>query len=118
MGEIKIEVYQDGWTNGLQVCICDHNGGYRIAGPKFNGSGKLLLSKTLNERDIQEIQSYLKASKQDVEADAKIKDAIMQIYEGNEVKGLDILCLLVGWIPNGKASQPDVETERINSKTT
>jgi len=60
----------------------------------------------------------LKASKQDVEADAKIKDAIMQIYEGNEVKGLDILCLLVGWIPNGKASQPDVETERINSKTT
>ena len=70
--------------------------------------------KIHNEYDLtySEIAEHIqllkdKASKQDVEADAKIKDAIMQIYEGNEVKGLDILCLLVGWIPNGKASQPD-----------
>ena len=34
----------------------------------------------------------------------KIKNAVMQIYEGNESKGLDILCLLVGWIPNSKSS--------------
>lgn len=57
--DIKIEVYQDGWTKGFQLCIGDENGGYRIAGPKFNGSGKLLLSKTLDERDKKEILSYI-----------------------------------------------------------
>ena len=41
----------------------------------------------------------------------KIKNAVMQIYEGNESKGLDILCLLVGWIPNSKSSQQPVEAD-------
>jgi hypothetical protein len=56
---IKIEVYEDGWTGGLQLSIGDENGGYRLAGPKFNGSGKCLLSKTLDARDVEEIRSYI-----------------------------------------------------------
>ena len=56
---IKIEVYKDGWTNKLQVCIGDENGGYRLAGPKFNGSGKLLVSQELDKIDAEKIRNYL-----------------------------------------------------------
>jgi len=57
--DIRIEVYRDGWSNALQVSIGNGRTGYRIAGPKFNGSGKCLLSKKLTERDVREIREYL-----------------------------------------------------------
>lgn len=49
----------------LQVSICkqdaDGSGhGYRIAGPKYDGSGKALLKHVINERDKSEIESYLR----------------------------------------------------------
>jgi hypothetical protein len=61
---ITLEVTRDGWTGKLQLSInkTDENGagdGYRIAGPKFNGSGRVLLSRTLDVRDRDEIRSYL-----------------------------------------------------------
>ena len=62
--KITIEVSRDGWTRGLQVSINlldeDGNGhGYRIAGPKFNGSSKALLTETLDAGDAEEIRRYL-----------------------------------------------------------
>ena len=57
--DIRIEVYRDGWTDHLQVSIGNGSHGYRIAGPKFNGSGKKLLSRILSERDVKEIREYL-----------------------------------------------------------
>ncbi len=64
--KIHIDVCRDGLTNGLQLSInqTDEDGaghGYRLAGPKFNGSGKVLLSRTLDERDATEIRRYLDA---------------------------------------------------------
>lgn len=64
--KIAIDVSRDGLTNGLQLSINqtgeDGAGhGYRLAGPKFNGSGKVLLSRTLDERDAAEIRRYLDA---------------------------------------------------------
>lgn len=64
--KLVMEVSRDGWTGGLQLSISqkDENGaghGYRIAGPKFNGSGELLLSRKLDERDAAEIRRYLDA---------------------------------------------------------
>jgi hypothetical protein len=65
--KLTIEVSRDGWTNGLQLSInqTDENGaghGYRLAGPKFNGSGETLLTATLDERDAEEIRHYLNAA--------------------------------------------------------
>lgn len=63
---IVIEVGKDGWTGALQLSISrlDENGvghGRRLAGPKFNGSTKPLLSRELDERDADEIRAYLDA---------------------------------------------------------
>lgn len=53
-------LYKDGWTGGLQLAIEDSTGsGFRIAGPKFNGSGKALQKHEISERDAKEIRSYL-----------------------------------------------------------
>src|SRR5262245_27779068 len=62
---ITLEVGRDGWTGGLQLSINkrDESGagtGYRIKGPKFNGSGETLLTAKLDARDAREIRDYLK----------------------------------------------------------
>jgi hypothetical protein len=63
---LTIEVSRDGLTEGLQLSINqldeeDAGHGYRLAGPKFNGSGETLLTRTLDERDAKEIRRYLDA---------------------------------------------------------
>ena len=59
-GSAFFALYKDGWTGGLQLAIEDTNGsGFRIAGPKFNGSGKPLQKHKISERDAKEIRSYL-----------------------------------------------------------
>lgn len=64
MDRLTIEVHRDGVSGKLQVGIhrTDENGaghGYRLAGPKFSGTGETLLSATLDERDAEEIRRYL-----------------------------------------------------------
>lgn len=59
MKDVFFEVDKDGWTGGIQLCIADDNGGYRLAGPKYNGSSKSLLRRKINERDAAEIRRYL-----------------------------------------------------------
>lgn len=54
-----IEVWRDGWTKGIQVSVADNNSGYRLAGPKFNGSGKRLTRHRLTARDAAEIRRIL-----------------------------------------------------------
>jgi hypothetical protein len=61
---VALNVSRDGRTGGLQLSIdqeCDNGTGhgYRIAGPKFNGSGENLLKHRLTERDADEIRVYL-----------------------------------------------------------
>lgn len=63
---IFIDVDRDGWTKNLQINIAtvDENGsgtGYRLAGPKYNGSSQLLLRHELTERDAAEIRAQLDA---------------------------------------------------------
>jgi hypothetical protein len=63
---IVIDVDRDEWTGKLQLSINQLNEtgvghGYRLAGPKFNGSGKNLLTRELDERDVSEIRGYLDA---------------------------------------------------------
>lgn len=36
--------------------------GYRIAGPKYDGNGKVLLRHELSERDVSELRRYLSLS--------------------------------------------------------
>lgn len=56
---LTLEVFKDGWTDGLQLCIGDDTGGYRLHGPKFNGSGTRLLTHVLTQRDADEIRLHL-----------------------------------------------------------
>jgi len=57
---VHLTVSKDGWTNGFQLSIDDEYGGYRLAGPKFNGSSETIFKLPLDsERDIKEIRSYL-----------------------------------------------------------
>ena len=63
---IVIDVDRDGWTKGLQLNIAqldenDAGHGYRLAGPKYNGSSKNLLRRELDKRDAREIRQYLDA---------------------------------------------------------
>ncbi|WP_230536422.1 hypothetical protein [Streptomyces sp. OUCMDZ-3434] len=63
---IKLDIDLDGWTQRLQANLvqADADGlgwGYRLAGPKYNGSSRNLLSRTLNERDAREIRDALNA---------------------------------------------------------
>lgn len=62
--KLILEVTRDGWTNGLQINIAqlgedDKGWGYRLAGPKFNGSSTTLLKTELDQRDADEIRKYL-----------------------------------------------------------
>lgn len=62
-----ITLDRDGWTKDLQLNIAtlDENGrggGYRLAGPKYNGSSKNLLRVELDERDATEIRAALDAA--------------------------------------------------------
>jgi hypothetical protein len=67
---ISIEVDRDGWTGQLQLSIRDNNvdgngrevaggGGYRLAGPKFNGSSKRVLSARIGHVEARQIRRYL-----------------------------------------------------------
>jgi hypothetical protein len=63
---LVIEVDRDGWTNGLQVQIAQLNAddtgdGYRLAGPKYNGSSKNLLRAELDQHDADRIRACLDA---------------------------------------------------------
>jgi len=39
MTAVTIDIDRDGWTTSLQVAISTDDHGYRLAGPKYNGSG-------------------------------------------------------------------------------
>lgn len=61
---LVLDVDRDGWTKGLQLNIAEldengHGWGYRLAGPKYNGSSENLLRVELSERDATEIRQML-----------------------------------------------------------
>lgn len=61
--DVQLRVDRDGLTGRLQLNISLLNaGGYRLAGPKYNGSSKNLLTVKLSSRDVKEIRAYLDAS--------------------------------------------------------
>ena len=61
MTEVVLTVDRRG-DGQLQVAITADGLGYRIAGPKYDGSGKTVLRHVLTERDKDEIQSYLRTT--------------------------------------------------------
>jgi hypothetical protein len=57
---VHLSVSKDGATGRLQLSIGNEVYGYRIAGPKFNGSSKEILGHKLSERDALEIAGYVR----------------------------------------------------------
>ena len=85
---LELAVERDSWTSRLQLSISklDEHGagdGYRIAGPKFNGSSKPVLTAKLTERDAAEIRSYLDAVFP-VAGDAEVQYAVA--YGGEDAE--------------------------------
>lgn len=60
--DIYFEVDKDTLTGGLQLCIGDDHGGYRIAGPKYSGNSKQLQKHVIDSHDAQQIRKYLDAA--------------------------------------------------------
>jgi hypothetical protein len=61
---VQLNLYRCNVTGGLQLAIedIDDNGtghGYRIFGPKFLGDSTLLRRYVIDDRDVDEIRSYL-----------------------------------------------------------
>lgn len=61
---VEIHVDRDGLTGRLQIGIsrvddAGAGGGYRLAGPKYSGTGANLLKHRLDERDAREILRYI-----------------------------------------------------------
>ncbi len=56
---IFFDLDKDPSTGGLQLCIGDDNGGYRIAGPKYSGNSKRLQRHQIDEHDAEQIRAYL-----------------------------------------------------------
>lgn len=61
--KVTLEVTRDGWTKALQLSINfkgpQSGHGFRLAGPKFNGSSTDVLIVELDARAIAEIRNYL-----------------------------------------------------------
>ena len=61
--KLQFQVDRDGHTGKIQLNIGNPNGcGFRLGGPKYNGSSKNLLTVELTKRDADEIRQYLDAS--------------------------------------------------------
>ena len=59
MSKIFFEVDKDGWTGCFQLNITDGSAGYRLAGPKYNGSSTNVLRVEITERDAKVIRGCL-----------------------------------------------------------
>ena len=61
---VYFSVDQRSYDKALQLSINDEHGGYRIAGPDYDGNGKTLLKRPITERDINEMRMYLNKAAQ------------------------------------------------------
>ncbi len=57
---LSVDIRDDG---AVQLSIWDDDGGYRIAGPKYDGKGRTVLKRSITLRDRDEILSYLRRVK-------------------------------------------------------
>lgn len=56
----KIFFSIDERSDGLiQLAINDEKGGYRICGPKYDGTGRTIRRHELTARDVAELRDYL-----------------------------------------------------------
>lgn len=59
---VTISVERDGWTGALQLSVNDESGGFRLCGPKFNGSSTPVLIWIADERGADALRRYLDAA--------------------------------------------------------
>lgn len=59
MSGLYIEISRDAWTNGVQISVNDNDGGYRLSGPKFNGSQSIIAKAVLGKYERAELRKYL-----------------------------------------------------------
>jgi hypothetical protein len=114
---ISIEVCKDGWTRELQLSISTDSHGYRIAGPKFNGSSTTLIKAGLDERDAREIREYLDRGFPLTESETRravLQEAIHQVVQLMDFanlddpnrSGLDVALKALHVLRNGSAATP------------
>lgn len=56
---VTINVDRDGWTGLLQVSIGNDRHGYRLAGPKYNGSSETLLAADIDAETAERVAQLI-----------------------------------------------------------
>lgn len=57
--QVSLALYRSNNPKGYQIAIEQNGGGYRLAGPDFNGQSVELQRQVISERDAAEIRAFL-----------------------------------------------------------
>ena len=113
MSEVRLNLYQA--DREFQVEIGGGGFGYRLFGPKFDGSSRLIKSVILSERDKEEIVRFVKPDAEAVErerdsADERARmlnfqkeklEAALAAAQGDNGKLREVIETMILFIPDG-----------------
>jgi hypothetical protein len=113
MMEIRLNLYQA--DRDFQVEIGGGGFGYRLFGPKFDGSSRLIKSVILSERDKEEIVRFVKPDAEAVErerdsADERARmlnfqkeklEAALAAAQGEVERMREVIEIMIQFIPDG-----------------
>lgn len=63
---VVLIVSRDGWTQGHQLSIHTESGGFRLCGPKINGSSTVILKYHLDRAGIRELRAACDAAESEL----------------------------------------------------
>ncbi|MFJ2279171.1 hypothetical protein ACIOEZ_34045 [Streptomyces sp. NPDC087866] len=118
---IVLDVDRDGWTQNLQLNLLtldenDSGMGFRLAGPKYNGSSKNLLRTELDERDATEIRKALDVAfpLPAVPSRAEVLHQAARLMEaaGYDDDAVNWLDTYADYNPAGSADSPTIEQSK------
>jgi hypothetical protein len=113
MMEIRLNLYQA--DRDFQVEIGGGGFGYRLFGPKFDGSSRLIKSVILSERDKEEIVRFVKPDAETVErerdsADERARmlnfqkeklESALAAAQGEVERMREVIEIMIQFIPDG-----------------
>ena len=89
MSEVRLNLYQA--DREFQVEIGGGGFGYRLLGPKFDGSSRLIKSVILSDRDKEEIIGYVKPDAKVIEDERDRLRAEIRSWEGSRDGVMEIM---------------------------
>ena len=85
MQKVRLNLYQADREFQLEISAC--GSGYRLFGPKFDGSSRLIKSVILSDRDKEEIVGYVKPDAKAIEEERdELKSNLHKAYSDESVR--------------------------------